>query len=208
MSSDDFIEAEAEVGDVTIVARADATVIDLIDDVFEVLALEPEELRSGYSSWFGWGPLFLGSEGSTLVVGTPDYGSFPLAGPTNDVTLALQIELDQRRISQALTIEPAVIDFQDPILMQPDLDPHSGLVVSWTAAPDHEEPIRVVHSSEASITDLQAFQETQLWRCRQLIPRVNPLFAVPYGMTCSLTTKGRVELTATNTGSTVWSGQL
>lgn len=208
MQSDDFMEATAEIGDVTITARADAAVIDVIDEVFQVLALEPDQLSDGYSSWFGWGPLFLGSEDSALVVGTPDYGSFPLSGPTSDLTLALQIELDQRRIPQASKIAPADIDFQESILMEPDLNPDADLVVSWTTGRDHEEPLRVIHASRTSLGDVHAYEESQLWRCRQLIPRVNPLFAVPFGMTGSMTSDGWVELTEADSGAKVWSAQL
>lgn len=202
------MEAAAEIGSATVAARADAAVMDVIDEVFQVLALEPDMIRDGHSSWFGWGPLFLGSEDSVLVVGTPDYGSYPLSGPTGDLTLALEIEIDQRRLPEAAEIEQTSIDFQDSILLEPGLNPDTEFFVSWAEVPDHEEPIRVLHSTRHPLGDLQSFEEVQLWRGRQLIPRANPLFAVPLGMIGSVATNGRVELADAENGTRIWSGEL
>lgn len=170
-----------EIGEVVVRGYATSDLIPYAEGIFEVLRDVQDDLRDGYTLWFGWGPIFLEAEqyGYTLTV--PDYAQDPRVDRTEDLSIALWTLVGQAGLIDSIDVEPAEIGFDDEVIVEQ----------GWDSAPDLElqrqESGREgdsgwtisVFSTKDRQFDPERYERIPAWKVLQLRPRVTQALTLP-----------------------------
>lgn len=103
----------------TIIMKAEIELESQIENVFAILGkINSNQLIDGFSLQVGWSTYnLLEKESGKFIVTTPDYSKNPFEDRTEDLTLALWIQLEQGHFLRKLNTEGLSIKFSDKILL-------------------------------------------------------------------------------------------
>ncbi|HIY67125.1 MAG TPA: hypothetical protein H9830_12720 [Candidatus Agrococcus pullicola] len=204
MDRNELANVSRRIGSLTLTATAHREVIASVEDIFDLLEKDSDNLGDGYSFWYGWGPYFVTARGKSLVVEAPDYDSFPLTGPIEDLTTPLRLIRKQAEFARSTGLQAVEIDFQDTILTTPGVDDTADLLLTWVEDPEDTTLVRCVHRYSDETRDLRTYESLPLWRGVQLIPSLGPALILQPGYTANLGTDGVTKLSDDESGEVVW----
>lgn len=207
MDRNEFENVSRRIGSFALRATARRDVVASVEDIFDLLEMDSDNLGDGYSFWYGWGPFFVTAKGNALVIEAPDYDSFPLTGPIEDLTTPLLLIRKQAEFAQSTALQSVEIDFQDTVLIAPDVDDTADLLLTWVEDPVDTKRVRCVHQYSNETRDLRSYESLPLWRGVQLIPSLGPALILPPGYTANLGSEGVTTLSNDKSGEVVWSSR-
>ncbi|OYN89433.1 immunity protein Imm33 domain-containing protein [Parenemella sanctibonifatiensis] len=105
-------------GEHTLLATVSTEFTDMAQSLLGVFEGQAANLRDGYILQFGWGPIFLESEGEALRLTTPDYAGDAENDRTQDLTGAIRIQVSQMWLPSASGVRPQEMHFHKEILIQ------------------------------------------------------------------------------------------
>lgn len=105
--------------DKTIIMNAEKELEPQIENLFTILRkINSDKLIDGFSLQVGWSIYNLHEkEKGKFIVTTPDYSKNPFEDTTEDLTLALWVQLEQGHFLRKLNIEGLSIKFSDKIIL-------------------------------------------------------------------------------------------
>jgi hypothetical protein len=103
----------------TIIATAEKELEPQIENLFVILEqVESNKLIDGFSIQVGWSVYYLHEkETGKFILMTPDYSKNPFEDISEDLTLALWVQLEQGHFLRKINIDGLSIKFSDKILL-------------------------------------------------------------------------------------------
>lgn len=171
---------EKSIGDKSIVIKAEKELHMQVENVFLILSkLENEKLIDDFSIQIGWSVFFLSKRNDKYYMLAPDYNKNPFKDTTDDLTLALWVQLEQVHCLRKLDINGETIKFSDKVVIAKNILQVDNIYLQRTS--DCEEGdsgwyIGPVNESDDT-DDLEAFYAYQLLKIR---PSLIQTLALPY----------------------------
>lgn len=90
-----------------------------IEILFAILEqVDPDKLSHGFSLQVGWSVYYLQErEAGNFILTTPDYSRNPFENITEDLTLALWVQLEQSHFLRKINVDGSSIKFSDKIIL-------------------------------------------------------------------------------------------
>ncbi|KZE37802.1 hypothetical protein AV656_09750 [Bhargavaea cecembensis] len=110
---------EKMIKDKTIIATAEEELEPQVGILFTLLEqIEEKELINGFSLQIGWSVYYLYErETGDFILTTPDYSKNPFEDITEDLTLALWVQLEQSDFLRKIDVDGLSIKFSDKIIL-------------------------------------------------------------------------------------------
>lgn len=103
----------------TIIATAEEVLEPQVEILFAILEqIEDKELINGFSLQIGWSVYYLYErESGDFILTTPDYSKNPFEDITEDLTLALWVQLEQSDFLRKIDVDGLSTKFSDKIIL-------------------------------------------------------------------------------------------
>ncbi|KXY41883.1 hypothetical protein AT257_09330 [Bacillus cereus] len=169
------------IGSKNIIATAEEHLSPQIEKLLYLLTkVEDNKLVDGFSIQVGWSLFILSKceDGYRIIV--PDYTKNPFKDTTEDLTIALWVQLEQVHCLRQLNIEGEMIKFSDKIVTAKNvlqLDEVYLQRASDCEKGDSGWYIGPVEETEETEDELEAFYAYQLLKIR---PSIIQVLALPY----------------------------
>lgn len=110
---------EKVVMDKTMIAAAEKELEPQMKNLFTILEqVDSNKLIDGFSFQVGWSVYYLNEkEPENFILTTPDYSKNPFEDITEDLTLALWVQLEQSHFLRKLSVEGLPIKLSDKIIL-------------------------------------------------------------------------------------------
>ena len=107
-----------KIHDITFNARAEEPLYPQVQTLFQTIqAIPAKNIRNGYSIEFGFTVFFLVEKGNEYCIVAPDYKKYPYSDTTEDLTIALWIQLEQAHLLRLYNLECEGVRFDDKVIV-------------------------------------------------------------------------------------------
>ena len=112
-------EFEKIIMDKTIIVSAEKELEPQIEMLFDILEqVDHNKLIHGFSLQVGWSIYYLHErETGNFIMTSPDYSKNPFEDTTEDLTLALWVQLEQGHFLRKINVDGLSIKFSDKIIL-------------------------------------------------------------------------------------------
>lgn len=170
------------IGDTVVRGHTTSDLIPYAEGIFEVLRDVAQDLRDGYTLWFGWGPIFLKAapHGYTLI--SPDYAQDPRVDRTEDLSIALWTLVGQVGLINSVGVEPTEIGFEDDVIVEQGWDTAPDLELQRQESSregDSGWTISVFPTRDRQF-DPKRYERIPAWKALQLRPTVTHALTLPH----------------------------
>lgn len=108
---------EKEINGKLIVVNAEKELRPQIESLFLILEnIDEEKLTDDFSIQIGWSIFYLIKKNDEYILQSPDYSKNPFKDITQDLTLALWVQLEQSHFLRKLNIEGETTKFSDKVI--------------------------------------------------------------------------------------------
>lgn len=103
---------------ITFSASAEEPLYPQVQILFHVIGeIPPEDIKNRYTVQIGFSVFFLVQKGNDYCIAAPDYTKSPFSDTTEDLTIALYIQLEQGHLVKLYNLQPEDIRFDDEIVI-------------------------------------------------------------------------------------------
>ena len=164
----------------TIILTAEKELEPQIESLFTILEqVNCDELIDGFSFQVGWSVYFLHEkENGHFTLTTPDYSKNPFEHMTEDLTLALWVQLEQGHFLRKLSVDGLSIKFSDKIILTKGVLELEEIYLQRTGDVEKGDSGWYIGPVEDNDnTDLYALYAYQLLKIK---PEIIQVLALPY----------------------------
>lgn len=170
---------EKSMKDKAIIMSAEKELEPQIEKLFTILkGIHSEKIIDGFTFQVGWGVYYLHEkENRVFIITTPDYSKDPFEDKTEDLTLALWVQLEQVHFLRKLNISGLSIKFNDKVILSKGVLELENIYLQRMGNVEQGDSgwyIGAVEDSDS--TDLYALYAYQLLKLR---PEIIQVLALP-----------------------------
>lgn len=157
------------------------------ETVLDELAARRSEWSDGFYIWLGWSPFMLRTSESGFDVIGPDLTSDPRQNLTDDLSLALWINVQLLDVAQRAGVEPQDIQFNSDVICTLDWESSPGLQLSRTQVSNPADSGWFIQPFPAPPReeewDPEELVRLEVWQILQARQNAVPVLALPIGVT-------------------------
>ncbi|MBU7592609.1 immunity protein Imm33 domain-containing protein [Metabacillus halosaccharovorans] len=164
----------------TIIGTAEKELEPQIESLFSILEQEDRnKLIHGFSLQVGWSVYYLNEkETGNFILTTPDYSRNPFEDITEDLTLALWVQLEQGHFLRKLNVDGLSIKFSDKIILSKGVLELEKIYLQRTGDVEKGDSGWYIGPVEDNnTTELYALYAYQLLKIK---PEIIQVLALPY----------------------------
>ncbi|EUJ32212.1 immunity protein Imm33 domain-containing protein [Listeria cornellensis] len=163
-----------------IVIKAEEELEPQVNVLYQVLSnIETNNIIDGYSIQVGWTVYFIREVSDIFQLKAPNFSTNPFEEETNDLTIALWIQLQQSHLLRKINVEGEIIKFSDKVVIAKNILQKSDIYLQRSDGQEKGDSgwyIGAVND-EDDTDDLEAFYAYQLLKIR---PELIKVLALPY----------------------------
>ncbi|WP_028399132.1 immunity protein Imm33 domain-containing protein [Ectobacillus panaciterrae] len=167
------------IGGKNIIAKAEEPLSPQVEKLFYLLTTVENKLVDGFSIQVGWSIFILSEREDGYHIIVPDYTKNPFKDTTEDLTIALWVQLEQVHCLRQLNIEGEMIKFSDKIVIAKNVLQLDEIYLQRSSDCDKDDSgwyIGPVNEAEET-GELEAIYAYELLKIR---PSIIQVLALPY----------------------------